>query len=129
VSVVVADTSIWVDFFRGDAHDDLERALAQGLVVLPPIVCAELLSAPLAPRKRAQLASLLADLPLHPTPFSHWAAVGELRAHLLRKGISVSTPDAAIAQCTIECGGALWSRDEIFKHVAKHSRLRLWTAS
>lgn len=126
MSAVVVDTSVWVDFFRGEPLGELSQALAQGLVILPPIVCAELLSAPLTPRKRGQLSSFLTDLPLHATPLSYWMTVGELRARLRRKGLSVSTPDAAIAQCAIDCGGALWSRDEIFKRVAKHSVLRLW---
>jgi predicted nucleic acid-binding protein len=126
VSVLTVDTSVWVDFFRGDPLPDLEYALEQGLVVLPPLVCAELLSTPLPARRRAELASMLQDLPLHPTPFEHWADVGMLRAQLLRAGLRVSTPDAHIAQCAIDTGGALWSRDKIFRHVGQHCSLHLF---
>jgi predicted nucleic acid-binding protein len=49
-----------------------------------------------------------------------------LRARLLRAGLSVSTPDAHVAQCAIDCDGMLWSRDEIFDSIAKHTELRLF---
>jgi hypothetical protein len=128
VSALAVDTSVWIDFFRGERLPRLERALEQGLVILPPLVCAELLSSPLAPRKRLQLLSMLRDLPLHFTPFDHWAEVGALRARLLRAGVSVSTPDGHIAQCAIDCGGMLWSRDRIFARIAHHSALQLFEA-
>jgi predicted nucleic acid-binding protein len=118
-----------VDFFRGEALPALEHALEQGLVLLPPIVCAELLSSPLSAAKRTALMNMLADLPLHPTPFMHWADVGALRARLLRAGLSVSTPDAHVAQCALECSATLWTRDGIFARIAKHSGLRSFSES
>jgi predicted nucleic acid-binding protein len=126
VSALVVDTSIWIAFFCGEALPVLEHALEQGLVLLPPIVCAELLSSPLPAAKRTALANMLADLPLHPAPFTHWAGVGALRARLLRAGLSVSTADAHVAQCALECSGTLWTRDGIFARIAKHSGLRLF---
>jgi predicted nucleic acid-binding protein len=128
VSALAVDTSVWIDFFRGQPLPRLERALEQGLVILSPLVCAELLSSPLPSRKRLQLVSMLRDLPLHPTPFDHWAEVGALRARLLRAGVSVSTPDGHIAQCALDCGGLLWSRDRIFTRIAQHSTLQLFDA-
>lgn len=106
----------------------LEEALHDGLVVLAPIVAAELLSAPLSKTERRSLGALLRDLPLHPTPLDHWLAVGMLRAQLSKKGLSISTPDAHVAECAIEAGAALWSNDAIFLRVAKASPLRLFKA-
>jgi predicted nucleic acid-binding protein len=128
VSALFVDTSIWVDFFRGVPLPALEGALQDGLVVLAPIVAAELLSATLSKVERRSLVELLEDLPLHPTPLEHWLAVGTLRAHLSKKGLSVSTPDAHIAACAIEAGAVLWSKDAIFRKVAKASSLRLFEA-
>ncbi|HTM46644.1 MAG TPA: PIN domain-containing protein [Polyangiaceae bacterium] len=104
----------------------LEDALHDGLVVLPPLVAAELLSAQLSKAERRGLLALLEDLPLHPTPFAHWRAVGELRAHFSAQGYSVSTPDAHIAACAIEAGAPLWSKDAIFRKLAKASALQLF---
>jgi predicted nucleic acid-binding protein len=127
VSALVVDTSVWVDFFRGEPLPALEHALEQGLVLLAPAVCAELLSSPLPARKRAALANMLEDLPLHPTPFAHWADVGNLRARLLRAGLSVSTPDAHVAQCALDVSATLWTRDGIFERMAKHTGLQLFS--
>jgi predicted nucleic acid-binding protein len=129
VSALFVDTSVWVDFFRGVHLPALEAALHDGLVVLAPIVAAELLSAPLSKSERRSLAALLQDLPLHPTPLEHWLAVGALRAQLAKKGLVVSTPDAHIAECALEAGALLWSNDAIFRKLAKASPLRLFEPS
>ncbi|HEY4157537.1 MAG TPA: PIN domain-containing protein [Polyangiaceae bacterium] len=128
MSALFVDTSVWVEFFRGVPLPPLDDALRDGLVVLAPIVAAELLSAPLSKTERRSLASFLQDLPLHPTPVDHWLAVGALRAQLSKKGLSVSTPDAHIAACAIEARAALWSNDAIFRKVAGQSSLRLFQA-
>ncbi|HEY5373300.1 MAG TPA: PIN domain-containing protein [Polyangiaceae bacterium] len=128
MSALFVDTSVWVEFFRGVPLPSLEEALHDGLVVLAPIVAAELLSAPLSKTERRSLGALLRDLPLHPTPLDHWLAVGMLRAQLSKKGLSISTPDAHVAECAIEAGAALWSNDAIFLRVAKASPLRLFKA-
>jgi predicted nucleic acid-binding protein len=126
VSALVVDTSVWVEFFRGAPLPRLEDALRDGLVVLAPIVAAELLSAPLSAAERRSLAAFVEDLPLHATPLPHWEAVGALRAQLSKKGLSVSTPDAHVTQCAIEAGALLWSNDAIFRKVARASALRLF---
>ena len=123
---LIVDTSVWVEFFRGRPLPDLEVALREGLVVLPPVVAAELLSAPLSPSRRAQLRSFLLDLPLHPTPFGHWERLGALRSQLSRQGVTVSTPDAHIAQCALETEGRIWSLDAIFGKIAAKLPLRLF---
>jgi predicted nucleic acid-binding protein len=124
VSVLVVDTSVWVDFFRGASLPALEAALDDGLVVLAPIVAAELLSAPISARERAKLADMLRDLPLHATPFDHWLAVGELRARLARAGLTVSTPDAHVAQCAVDCRGVVWSYDRVFTRMSVAGAVR-----
>lgn len=125
VSVVV-DTSIWVEYFRGSGASELDGLLADGLVLLAPVVAAELLSAPLTRRERREVVDIMAGLPLHPTPLAHWCAVGELRARLMQAGLSVSTPDAHVAQCAIDTRAALWSKDAIFRRLAGKVALNLF---
>ena len=124
MSGVVVDTSVWVEFFRGRSVPALEDALAAGTVVLSPLVVAELVSGALRPEERAAVAELLTELPLHETPLSHWLSVGALRRQLRGKGVSISTPDAHVAQCALDRGALLLSQDEVFTLVARHSRLR-----
>src|SRR5262249_3417379 len=103
-------------------------ALARGVVVLPPIVVAELISGARRTRDRAALEDMLHELPLHETPRSHWVRVGDLRRSLRARGVTVSTPDAHVAQCAIDRDAILLARDAIFAHVARHSSLRLQSA-
>jgi predicted nucleic acid-binding protein len=125
VSGVVVDTSAWIDYFAGKEIPLLDDALKQGMVVLPPIVAAELVSGAHRKKDREQLIEFLHQLPFHQTPDAHWIDVGELRRRCREKGLSVSTPDAHVAQCAIECEGLLLSQDEIFSKIARHISLRL----
>ncbi len=127
MSALFVDTSVWVEFFRGVPLPALEESLHDGLVVLAPVVAAELLSAPLSRVERRSLTAFLEDLPIHPTPLDHWLSVGALRAQLSKKGLSVSTPDAHVAECALEAGALLWSNDAIFRKVAKETPLRLFS--
>jgi tRNA(fMet)-specific endonuclease VapC len=125
VSAVVVDTSVWIELFAGRPVPALEEALRQGLVVLPPLVVAELVSGARRPRDRASIQGLVEELPLHETPLDHWIRVGDLRRRLASRGISVSTPDAHVAQCALERGALLLSRDAIFVRIAEASELRV----
>jgi predicted nucleic acid-binding protein len=125
VSGVVVDTSIWIDFFAGASVPSLEAALAHGGVVLSPIVVAELVSGARLARDRAAIADLTMQLTLHDTPLDHWIRVGELRRSMKANGMTVSTPDAHVAQCALDRRALLLSRDTIFPKIARHSELRV----
>jgi predicted nucleic acid-binding protein len=124
VSVVV-DTSVWIDFFAGRPTPTLHDALAAGSVVLPPIVVAELATGARTAADREPLVDLLEDLPLHATPVEHWIRVGVLRRRLLDRGVPISTPDAHVAQCALDLGALLLSRDEVFTRAAVELELRV----
>ena len=102
----------------------LDDALQQGSVVLPPIVAAELVSGAHKASEREQLIEFLRQLPLHETPREHWVNVGELRRRCREKGLSVSTPDAHVAQCALDREALLLSTDDIFVKIARYARLR-----
>jgi tRNA(fMet)-specific endonuclease VapC len=125
VSAVVVDTSVWIELFAGRPVPVLQEALRQGLVVLPPIVAAELISGARRPRDQAAIRGLLAEIPLHETPLDHWIRVGDLRRRLAGRGISVSTPDAHVAQCALDHAALLLSRDAVFIRIAQASELRV----
>ena len=116
MSAVVADTSVWIELFVGRPVPALVEALRHGLVVLPPTVVAELISGARRARDRTSL---------HETPLEHWIRVGDLRRRLAARGVSVSTPDAHVAQCALERGAVLLSLDAIFARIAEASELRL----
>lgn len=125
MSALVVDTSSWVTYFAHTAPSVIDEALAEGRVYLPPIVTAELLSGKMTARQRAQLESFLLDLPVCEQSLEHWIRVGSLRAYLFSKGLSVSTPDAHIAQCALDLKAELLSEDQIFIKISQKTSLRL----
>lgn len=116
---VVVDSSVWIEFFRGRTFPALEEALAEGRVLLPPIVVAELTSGAQSRGDSRRVQELLRELDLVETPRDHWIRVGELRRELRARGLAVSTPDAHVAQCALDVEGVLLSTDAVFRHIAR----------
>ena len=126
MSALVIDTSSWIAFFREGSDDAIiEPALEEGTVYLPPVVAAELLSGRMAERARGELEEFLLTLPLCQADVAHWFRVGKLRNSLAVKGLSLSPPDAHVAQCALDLGADLLSADAIFRLVARHTKLSL----
>ena len=122
---VIVDSSAWIDFLIGRPAVQVVAAIADGSVVLAPLVIAEVLSGDITPRQREMIGELLQEFPHHETPLAHWMAVGALRRTLAARGINVTIPDAHIAQCALDRNATLLSRDQIFAHIAAHTSLRL----
>ena len=119
MSALVVDTSSWIAWLAGGGSSLVDEALEEGRLHLPVIVAAELLSGRLDASERAELQDMLSDLPAVGTDPEHWFRVGKLRAELRAKGLSVSTPDAHVAQCAIDTGGVLLTEDRVFEKIAK----------
>ncbi len=117
MDVIVVDTSSWISYLKGNENDDLDSALQEGRVYLSPVVLAELVSGKMEENKRSDLVHFLRDLPLCLNDFDHWLRVGIFRANLLSKGLTVSTPDAHVAQCALDLKGYLMSEDLVFKKI------------
>jgi len=122
---VIVDTSVLIDLLGGTRYLILDRALAEGTLVLPPLVIAEVLSGETTPSEREILGDLLQDYSLHATPLAHWFDLGALRRTLRTKGLNVTLPDAHVAQCALDLDATLLTRDDIFLHIARHTPLRL----
>jgi predicted nucleic acid-binding protein len=122
---VIVDSSLWIEILSGNTLREVERATVEGVIVLPPLVIAELLSGETGPREREFIGDLLQEFEMHKTPLDHWMAVGELRRILATKGINVTIPDAHVAQCALHLDATLLARDEIFAKIAEHTPLRL----
>lgn len=125
MSALVVDTSSWIAWLAGGGSSLVDEALEEGRLHLPVIVSAELLSGRLSDPERAELQDMLSDLPAVGTDPAHWFRVGKLRAGLRAQGLSVSTPDAHVAQCAIDTGGVLLTEDRIFEKITKIVPLRL----
>lgn len=118
--MIVVDTSVWIDFFRGrqPVAEKLTALLEQDEVALPIPVRIEILSG--AKRaERPRLGRLLSALPvLYPTDASWqrveaWVTTGAARGH--RFGFA----DLLIAAIAADNGCNLWSLDSDFSRMAR----------
>lgn len=125
MSGIVIDTSIWIEYFRGGEFPIVDDALKHGAVVLPAVVAAELLSGTRRTVEAAELRDFLETLRPHGLDMEHWYRVGALRATLAKKGVAVSTPDTHMAQCAIDVGAPLLSRDRIFARLTRITPLQI----
>ena len=124
---VVVDSSVWIDVLNEKPSADLEDVLARGVAVIPPIVVAELVAGASTVRHREALEELLQEIVVHETSLQHWIEVGDLRRRLKHAGVTVTVPDAHVAQTAIDRRALLLTRDAIFLKIAKHSALRLYS--
>ncbi len=125
MSALVVDTSSWIAWLAGGGSPLIAEALDEGHVQLPVVVAAELLSGRLEDSERAELKDMLSDLPPLGVDLDHWFRVGQLRAALRARGLSVSTPDAHVAQCALDVDGFLLTEDRVFTKIAGVAPLRL----
>lgn len=119
------DTSSLVAYLAGERGPDVEAAdaaIAHKAAVLPPVVLAELLSAPgLAPSLRR----ILLELPLLDVFDGYWQRAGDLRGRLRARGCKARFADALIAQSCLDHHVGLITRDRGFRHFAKYGGLAL----
>jgi len=113
--VVLADTSIWVDFLRrgGAGSDRLGKLLSNGEIVMCGPVAAELLAG-IGERDEKNLWASLTALPWQGLDRDGWRAVGATAAALRRLGQRVPLIDVEIAVAAARGGAELWTGDAHF---------------
>jgi predicted nucleic acid-binding protein len=105
--VILADTSIWVDYLRG-GNLQMEKSLSLGQIVIHPFIVAELALGSLRNR-RQRLDELEALLEVKVARLGEVRHMFETRA-LYSKGISLVDAHL-LASCLMTPGTQLWTRD------------------
>ena len=127
--MIAADTSTWIAFLQGESGGDadlLDHALRDRQVLMPPVVLTELLSDPKLPGEVVQVFS---DLPLVDIEPGYWQRAGALRAKVLGRRRKARLGDALIAQCCMDRGIRLLTRDRDFRAFAEAAGLDLVVAA
>ena len=125
MSLVMVDTSVWIDFFRkGESRvsKELDELLAQDRVTLCGIIEMELLRG-VRSNERSRLQNLLAALHYVETTRGDFIRAGENLCQLREKGITIPSTDALIAMICIRSKIPLMTIDGHFdyiKTVKKH---------
>jgi predicted nucleic acid-binding protein len=123
--MIAADTSSLVAFLSGEKGadvDQLDRALEQKQVVLPPAVVTEILSDASLSK---EVTDLLTQIPTLDIKEGYWIRAGQARARVLSKGHKARIADALIAQSCLDHQVPLISRGKDFRHFAKLCALKL----
>jgi hypothetical protein len=123
--MIAADTSTWVAFLEGGEGKDvhlLDRALEERQVLMAPVVLTELLSDPKLP---SDVAKTLSEVPLIEVGEGYWQRAGLLRAQVLAKRRKARLGDALIAQCCVDRGVPLLTRDRDFRAFTEAAGLDL----
>jgi predicted nucleic acid-binding protein len=127
--VIVVDTTVWADWFRGvdtPAVERLSRAIARHDVGLVPPVLTEVLQGFRTDADFERARSLLVQLPVLALDVEGHVAAARLFRRLRSRGVSVrGTIDCIIAQTCIAAGVELLSTDQDFGAIARHAPLRL----
>ena len=129
------DTSVWSLALRRDAPDGVEvqrlrDALTDGeSVSTTGLVLQELLQGLLGPKAPALVAERLAATDwISPTRADHVEAAS-IRNACRRRGVQVGTVDALLAGLCIGRNLTMLTTDRDFTHVARLTRLKVWSAT
>ncbi|MES1156643.1 MAG: PIN domain-containing protein [Alphaproteobacteria bacterium] len=123
--MIACDSSSLVAFLEGDASADVQAIAAAaraGELVIPPPVLTEVLS---NPRTKANVSAAIASVPVLNIKPGFWRRAADARAKLFSKKLKARLADALIAQCCVDEGIALITRDRDFRHFATHCGLKL----
>jgi predicted nucleic acid-binding protein len=123
-TLIAVDTSSLVLYLAGGHGKDIDlvdQALSAKRIVMPPVVLAEVLS---APREGERLAEALRSLPILEITEGFWERAGLLRGRVLGQRRKARLGDALIAQACLDHDVALLTRDRDFRHYTQHG-LRL----
>jgi predicted nucleic acid-binding protein len=115
--VILVDTSVWVDFFRGtDRAADLAEHLESNLVLLHPWVLGELVLGGLGPRRK----TVIADLKRLPaSPLIPDEEVLELILTRQLSGRGIGWVDVHLLASALVAGCGLWTFDGRLGAVAR----------
>jgi len=123
--MVLVDTSIWIDYFRGGENSrDLEFLIDENLIVTNEIILAELVPY-LKIKKETEVIKLLNEINRKPLDI-HWEEIIQLQVKCLKSGANgIGIPDLIIAQNAKQHNCKIYSLDKHFKLLNKVLKISL----
>jgi hypothetical protein len=127
--VILADTSIWIDFFRGKNKPlgaRVQELLDLDELILAAPVRLEILSG-CSPTNFSKIRRLLSALPVFYPHESTWLRLDEWIADAISAGQRFGVGDLVIASIAVDQKSLLWSLDTDFVRMKKLGWLQLYT--
>lgn len=128
VERVLVDTSVWVDYFRGNTplvSEKMDRLLSEAVVCVPKIVLAELLQGAKSDREVSAIEDFLEAFTIIDQGPDTWIKAGRLSRRLKSRGKTIHLTDCYIAVIAEESRCALLTLDEHSREISKLLPLRL----
>lgn len=124
--LVIVDTSVWIDYFKGGAHSpDLDYLIDENLIATNEVILAELVPF-LKLKRQNRLIELLSNVSSVPLTID-WNNIIELQVKCLRSGVNgVGIPDLIIAQNALSNGCAIYSLDKHFRLLSRVVKLKCY---
>jgi predicted nucleic acid-binding protein len=113
--VILADTTVWIDHFRGE-NAEMRRRLEKKNIAIHPFIVAELALGSL--RERTKTLAWLDKLPQVPVAQLREVRQMAERCSLYSRGIGL-TDASLIASCLIHPPTLLWTNDRRLANVAE----------
>ena len=129
--MIIVDSNTWADFFNGTSGSHVARLdaalLEEDDLAVLPIIITEVLQGFRSEAGLRRARRVLVGLPIvQPTVDCHVRAARLFRS-LRQRGVTVrGAIDCVIAQTCIDLDAELLSPDADFRHIARHTPLRLW---
>jgi predicted nucleic acid-binding protein len=116
---ILADTSIWIEFFRtrSDVGEYLASMLQNNLVWTCGIVLFELLQGIRSEREKAVILESMQELPYIEMTQSLWNKSAALSVLIRQKGLTLPHSDIFIASIAIEHNLAIFTLDKHFEQI------------
>ena len=125
---VLVDTSVWVDYFKGDSpvvSEKVDRFLSEADVCVPQIVLAELIQGAKSDREVSVIEDIQEAFTIIDQGPETWMKAGKLSRRLRSRGKTIHLIDCYIAVIADESRCALLTLDDHFQEIRKVLPLRL----
>ena len=128
---VLVDTSLWIDFFRGDdsAKKTVDALIDNDCICCTGVVLAELLQGAKTEKEVKFLREFIHAFEFLEAGSGTWDKAGELSFRMRTKGHTVGLFDCFLAVLAVQYNVAMATRDAHFKALAKESGLTLFPES
>jgi hypothetical protein len=126
-SLVLIDTSVWINYFRGDeeTYKEVSKPIDTGRVCCLKLIIAELIQGAKGEKEIRIIKDLIDVFPLLKESSDSWEKAGILSFQLRKAGKNIGLGDCYIATVAGENDATIYSLDRQFKEVQSYADITL----
>jgi len=128
MSLVLVDSSVWIDYFRGSKNiriDDFENLVDNNQICVNDLILSELIPA-LDHRKESEIIDILQSVRKIPLKID-WTEIIAFQTVNLKKGVNnIGIPDLIILQNAIQNNLSIYTIDKHFAAMNRYHKFLLY---